>query len=94
MSNGRVYAHPYLALVSWPLGPDVWPLRNVAGAEDGTFVFSGVIPGEYRLIALPDALATQLHDPQFLSGLLPNATAVTVNKASYQRVALKLYTGN
>lgn len=51
-------------------------IRTARAAEDGTYVFPVLPPGEYYLIALREDVMDAFQDPAFLQSIAPSATRV------------------
>jgi hypothetical protein len=89
----RPVSQPYVVLVRWPLNnsTDLWPISGVTGDLDGKFQFTGVAPGDYRILAFSSALRkNEFEKPNILQQLLVNAEQITLGPRGSQRLTLKL----
>ena len=74
---------PDYTLILFPENRAQWvsPSRRIMTARtanDGTFSFRNVPPGEYRLAAVQDVEPGEWFDPAFLQRLLPSAMTVAI----------------
>jgi hypothetical protein len=90
--NDRPAGKPYLALVKWPAsGEDVFlSLKTATGDADGKFEFTGLAPGDYRVVAVAQQKKDKLEEPHVLERLLGTAERITIDRGGAQNVALKL----
>jgi len=89
-SDQRV-AGALAVLVTWPPFPQnvFLSVQKATADEKGAFHFTGLGPGEYRLLAVAPESAQKLDEPRVLERLLGSAERVTLTPASSQNVSLK-----
>ena len=66
-------------------------VRQLRLADDGTFSFVGLPPGEYWLAVLNEVEPNQWFDPQFLDSVVPGAVKVTLlpGQTTTQRLRMR-----
>ena len=70
-------------------GTRPWVFNTVRVSKSGGFTIGNLIPGEYFVVAAPDAVADQWPDERVLAKFSAVATRVRVEAASSQAVALR-----
>ena len=87
-------SRPFVDLVRSPFTVTEVPyqLETQTGDAKDTFRFTGLAPGEYRLLAIPPGDRYRLEEPAILDGLLRNAKTVTLEQRGYQNISLDLQT--
>ena len=72
----------------WPAGPR--RIMSVRTANDGTFSFNNVPPGDYQIAAVDDVEQGEWYDPAFLQRLVPSAVKVTIAEGEKKVQDLKI----
>lgn len=67
-------------------------LARVQAGDDGLFKVASLPPGDYYAIALESADVAQWQDPEFLDGLIRQASSVSLASGDTRTVDLKLFT--
>jgi hypothetical protein len=83
------------AVVIFPVDPTKWIDRSRFVAmsrptQQGRFTVSGLPPEDYLAVALPNVVALEYMDPEFLQPLRPLATAFTLAEGEQKALELKL----
>ena len=83
---------PYVFLAKWPMPAGLAYARpqGADGDDDGQFRFTGLVPGEYRAIAVSPSNRDLLDEPGVLQRLLSDAEKITLNRGGVQAITLKL----
>ena len=83
---------PYVVLMPWPLRDpaSIWPIPSTTGDADGKFQFTGLAPGEYRILAVSSAVKYEFNKPNVLERLLVNAKKVELDPRGNQTLTLEL----
>jgi hypothetical protein len=83
---------PYVVVMKWPANSSdsLWPVTGRSGDGDGGFQFVGLVPGDYRLFAVPANLKEKLEEPNVLNQLLGVAKDITLAPRDSRNVALEL----
>jgi len=92
VSDGdRPLSEPYVVLSKWPTLSGLFraPPIDTTGGNDGKFRFSGLAPGEYRILAVRQADANKLDEPGVLDRLLANAEKIFLTPATSHNLSLK-----
>jgi hypothetical protein len=81
-----------VVLIRWPASPqDVFLSAKIITADDGgRFHFTGLAPGEYRILAVSPVAADKLDEPHVLERLLNNAERVELSPGGSQTLTLKV----
>jgi len=71
-------SRPHVVLIRWPVSAeDVFlSARSTTGDDSGRFQFTGLAPGQYRILAVSPADAEQLDKPHVLERLLKHAESI------------------
>jgi hypothetical protein len=88
----RPVSQPLVVLARWPL-PNVkalWPLTTATGDAAGKYQFTGVAPGEYRILAVSSTLKDKLQMPNVLEPLLRTAKKIELGPRATQNLSLEL----
>jgi hypothetical protein len=82
----------HVVLVRWPVSlEDVFLSARDTDADDaGRFQFSGLPPGDYRILAIAPDAVDKLDEPHVLERLLPRAEKVSLTGGASQNLQLKL----
>ena len=82
---------PYVVLVRWPATPDniFLATKRTTGDDNGQFRFTGLAPGEYRVLAVGPEIVPRLDEPGVLFRMLSGADTVHVDRGASQTLALK-----
>ncbi|HYM25427.1 MAG TPA: carboxypeptidase-like regulatory domain-containing protein [Vicinamibacterales bacterium] len=92
-------AVPDVVVIAFPANRQRWYdhsrfVTNVRTSADGRFDIRGLPGGTYHLVAFDtrevDDLSDQLSNPDFLDGLIPSSTQVTLDSAQPRRLTLRL----
>ncbi len=88
----RPVNRPLVVLAQWPLpnAKALWPLTTATGDAGGKYQFTGIAPGEYRILAISSALKDKLQMPNLLEPLLRTAKKVELGPRAAQNLALEL----
>jgi uncharacterized protein (DUF2141 family) len=68
-------------------------IRTARPGTDGSYVFSDLPPGTYRLAALTDVAPDDLIDAKFFEALLPASIAVTIGDGEPKTQSLRIGSG-
>jgi hypothetical protein len=88
----RPVSQPLVVLARWPL-PNVkalWPLTTATGDAGGKYQFTGLAPGEYRILAVSSTLKDKLEKPDVLEPLLRTAKKIELGPRATQNLTLEL----
>ena len=97
--SGRVAATPGTApdysIILFPENRALWTgnsrrILSTKTANDGTYSFLRVPPGEYQLAAVDDVEQGEWYDPAFLQRLVPSAVKVTIGEGEKKVQDLKI----
>jgi hypothetical protein len=82
----------HVVLIRWPASTeDVFrSVKTVDGGDDGRFQFSGLAPGEYRILAVGPEMLEKLDEPRVLSRLLGSTERVELTPGGSRTVTLNL----
>jgi hypothetical protein len=85
-------ARPHVVLIRWPAPPgDVFlSAKIIDGGDGGQFQYTGLAPGEYRILAVSPDTADKLDEPHVLERLLSSAERVELTAGGSQTLALKV----
>ncbi len=88
----RPVNQPYVVLMPWPLRDpaNIWPIPSATGDADGKFQFTGLAPGEYRILAVSSAVKDEFNKPGVLERLLATAKKVELGLRGNQNLTLEL----
>jgi len=83
---------PYVFLTKWPMTAEPAYARpqGADGDDDGQFRFTGLVPAEYRAIAVSKSNQDVLDEPGVLPRLLNDAEKITLSRGGVQAITLKL----
>jgi hypothetical protein len=83
---------PYVVLVRWPASPEniFLATKRNTGDDNGQFRFTGLPPGEYRVLSVSPETVPHLDEPGVLFRMLSGADTVNVDRGATQNVPLKL----
>ncbi len=83
---------PYVVLVRWPATPEniFLATKRTTGDDNGQYRFTGLPPGEYRVLAVSPQTVPHLDEPGVLFRMLSSAYTVNIDRGSSQTLALKL----
>jgi hypothetical protein len=86
------FPRPYVVLVPSPAeGEDPFArMVTVSGDADGAFTFSGLAPGNYRILAIRDSSRAELDRPHVLEWQLRTAEQIELGDLESKHVSLKL----
>src|SRR5579871_389783 len=89
---GNPASKPFVMLTNWPISSDgmASASKNVNGDEQGKFRFTGLTPGEYRILAVPAEARQILQEPGVMDRLFSTADSVTVGPSESKDLRLKL----
>jgi hypothetical protein len=85
--NDQRVEEPYVVLLRWPRAGS--PIA-ISGDAGGQFQFAGLIPGEYRALAVSAADRESIHDPEVLDRALTKAQKVELAPNAVQRITLEV----
>jgi protocatechuate 3,4-dioxygenase beta subunit len=85
ITNQRGEPAPEQTLIIYPADERLWApqsrrIRSTRPATDGQFTFSGIPPGDYKLVALVDVETGAWFDPTFLQQVDAASTRITVGE--------------
>jgi hypothetical protein len=88
----RPVSQPLVVLAQWPLpnAKALWPLTTATGDAGGKYQFTGIAPGEYRILAVSSALKDKLQMPNVLEPLLRTAKKIELGPRATQNLSLEL----
>jgi hypothetical protein len=88
----RPVAQPYVILMPWPVRDpaNLWPIPSTTGDSDGKYQFTGLAPGEYRILAVSSAVKYEFNKPNVLERLLATAKKVELSPRGNQNLTLEL----
>ncbi|MGZ4836058.1 MAG: hypothetical protein ACXVZZ_10525, partial [Terriglobales bacterium] len=83
---------PYVLVVKGPIPADFAYARpqGTDGDDDGQFHVTGLVPGEYRAIAVSQSNRDVLDEPGVLQRLLNGAEKITLSRGGVQTFTLRL----
>jgi hypothetical protein len=81
---------PYVVLLPWPAHDPYAQSQQSRGDRDGRFAFTGLAPGEYRVVAYLEADGDKLDEPGVLPLLLQRAKEVSLQERSIQNIDVDL----
>ena len=83
---------PYVVLVRWPASPEniFLATKRTTGDDNGQFRFTGLAPGDYRILAVSPETVPHLDEPGVLFRILSGADTVNVDRGASQNLPLKL----
>jgi hypothetical protein len=83
---------PYVLLVKWPITADepFRPTATTSGNENGQFQFSGLVPGEYRLIALASRDEFDARSANTTEHALATAQKIEIGPGGSQNITVEL----
>jgi hypothetical protein len=91
-SDGNPASQVYVALVKWPVvGRELF--ASVSGRqtdERGRYEFTGLAPGEYRLLAVLADDKAKLERPYMMERLLRNAEKLSLGEGQHRNAVLKV----
>ncbi len=92
MDGDTLVGKPYVVLVRWPASPEniFLATKRTTGDDNGQFRFAGLAAGEYRVLAISQQIVPRLDEPNVLFRMLDSADAITVDRGSFQDLALKI----
>lgn len=85
--NDQPAEQPYVVLLRWPMAGQ--PIA-VSGDASGQFQFAGLIPDEYRALAVSADDWESIHDPAVLDRAIARAQKVELGPNTAQRIKLEL----
>jgi hypothetical protein len=71
-------------------GPNSKRFRTARANLRGEFGMSGVLPGEYYLVAIPEEASADWRDPSSLDGLARIATRIAIAEGETKRIGLRV----
>ena len=80
----------HVVLVRWPpnaLDPFL-SVSTMAGNENGKFTYSGLVPGDYRILAVSPDAKGKLDEPNVLERLLAGAEKITLTELAVRQLNL------
>lgn len=79
-------------LTRWPASTEdpFLSTKRVTGDSDGRYQFTGLVPGDYRIFAVPSETASKVDEPGVLLRMLANAGKVTLAPATAPHHPLEL----
>jgi hypothetical protein len=83
---------PYVFMAKWPMPAELADPRpqGTDGDDDGQFRFTGLVPGEYRAVAVTQSNRDMLDEPGVLQRLLTGTENITLSRGGVQAITLKL----
>jgi hypothetical protein len=92
VDGDKTVGHAHVVLLKWPVSiEDVFLSAKRAEADDdGKFLFAGLAPGEYRILAVMAETADLLDEPHVLERLLSGAETVTLSASDAQNQTLRV----
>jgi hypothetical protein len=90
-ADGNPLSKPYVVLTRWPMSPDgmAGAVKKISGNENGKFRFSGLPPGDYRVVAVAPEFKDKLDEPGVLGRLLAGVDTVTLSPSGFEDLHLK-----
>jgi hypothetical protein len=98
ITNQRGQPAPEQTLILYPADERLWVpqsrrIRSIRPSTDGVFTFSGIPPGDYKLVAMVDVETGAWFDPSFLQQIDAASTRITVNEGEKKVQNLQISTG-
>ena len=86
--------NPYLILAKWPLpgGDSPYYPQRIAGDEKGRFQFTGLAPGEYRIVAVRSRQEDDDREPGALERALAVARKIELGPSGSEDVTIPVGT--
>ena len=91
-SGDKPVGEPYVILAKWPLpgGDSPYSPARVAGDDKGKFQFTGLTPGEYRIVALRSREEDDNRAPGALERALEGAKKIELGPSAFQNVTVEV----
>ena len=98
ITNQRGQPAPEQTLILYPADERFWVpqsrrIRSTRPSTDGHFTFTGIPPGDYKLVAMVDVETGAWFDPAFLQQIDAASTRVTVNEGEKKVQNLQISSG-
>ena len=98
ITNQRGQPAPEQTLILFPADERYWMpqsrrIRSTRPATDGQFTFSGIPPGDYKLVAMVDVETGAWFDPVFLQQIDAASTRITVSEGEKKVQNLQIASG-
>ena len=89
--SDKPVSKPYVVLVRWPATPEniFLATKRTTGDDNGQYRFTGLPPGEYRVLSVSPQTVPHLEEPGVLFQMLSGADTVSVDRGATQNVPLK-----
>jgi hypothetical protein len=82
---------PFVVLTRWPVLDPYTQSQQIHGDREGRFTFSGLAPGNYRVIAVLEPDGDKLNEPGVLPWLLRKAKEVSLQERSIQSIEVEIW---
>ena len=98
ITNQRGQPAPEQTLILYPADERFWVpqsrrIRSTRPSTDGVFTFTGIPPGDYKLVAMVDVETGAWFDPAFLQQIDAASTRITVNEGEKKVQNLQISSG-
>ena len=98
ITNQRGQPAPEQTLILYSADERFWVpqsrrIRSTRPSTDGAFIFSGIPPGDYKLVAIVDVEPGAWFDPAFLQQIDAASTRITVNEGEKKVQNLQISSG-
>jgi len=98
ITNQRGQPAPEQTLILYSADERFWVpqsrrIRSTRPSTDGSFVFNGIPPGDYKLVAMVDVEPGAWFDPAFLQQIDAASTRITVNEGEKKVQNLQISSG-
>jgi len=98
ITNQRGLPAPEQTLILYSADERFWVpqsrrIRSTRPSTDGAFIFSGIPPGDYKLVAIVDVEPGAWFDPAFLQQIDAASTRITVNEGEKKVQNLQISSG-
>jgi hypothetical protein len=98
ITNQRGQPAPEQTLILYSADERFWVpqsrrIRSTRPSTDGVFTFTGLPPGDYKLVAMVDVEPGAWFDPAFLQQIDPASTRITINEGEKKVQNLQISSG-
>jgi protocatechuate 3,4-dioxygenase beta subunit len=98
ITNQRGQPAPEQTLILYPADERLWVpqsrrIRSTRPSTDGVFTFTGLPPGDYKLVAMVDVETGAWFDPAFLQQIDAASTRISINDGEKKVQNLQISTG-